>query len=78
MTISIFSIPISIAFVAAFLATICAAKGVFFLVPLKPEVPDEAQQRVLPKISQIVIIVLLNVVLIFAIPTATDFLFFFF
>jgi hypothetical protein len=60
------------------LATICAAKGVLFLVPLKPEVPEEAQQSVFPKISQIVTIVLLKVVLIFAIPISIDFFCFFF
>jgi hypothetical protein len=51
---------------------------VFFLAPLNPEVPEEAQQTVFPKMSLIVIIVLLNVVFIFAIPTATDFFCFFF
>jgi hypothetical protein len=78
ITTSIFSIPSSIAFPAAFLAALCAAKGVFFLAPLKPDVPEDAQHKVFPKTSVIVIIVLLNVLFIFAIPTLTIFFCFFF
>ena len=55
-----------------------AAKGVPLRAPLKPELPDEAQQTVFPNMSLIVTIVLLNVVFMFATPTATDFFCFFF
>ena len=47
----------------------------YFLAPLNPELPAEAQHNVFPKMSVIVIIVLLNVVFTLAIPTPTDFLF---
>jgi hypothetical protein len=76
-TISTFSIPYSNALPAAFFAAVCAAKGVFLREPLKPDVPADAQQTVFPKISEIVIIVLLKVVLILAIPTLTTFFLFF-
>ena len=56
--------PCSIAFFAASSAANCAAKGVDFLEPLKPLFPDEDQDIVLPDVSVIVIIVLLNVELI--------------
>ena len=78
ITTSIFSIPKSKAFNPAFLAALCAANGVFLRAPLKPELPDEAQQTVFPNMSLIVTIVLLNVVFMFATPTATDFFCFFF
>merc|ERR1712146_452187 len=51
ITTSTFAIPISIAFRAAALAAVCAAKGVFFLAPLNPELPADAQHKVFPKIS---------------------------
>ena len=52
--------PNSFAAFPAFSAAICAAKGVLFLEPRKPEPPDVAQQTVLPCLSVIVIIVLLK------------------
>ena len=73
ITTSTFAIPISIAFNAAALAAVWAAKGVFFLAPLNPELPADAQHKVFPKISVIVTIVLLNVVFTLATPTFTDF-----
>ena len=42
-------------------AASCAAKGVLLRLPLKPAVPELAQQRVAPWGSVIVMIVLLNV-----------------
>jgi len=75
ITISIFSIPSSIALIAAFFAALCAAKGVFLRDPLKPDVPEEAQQTVFPKLSQIVIMVLLKVLFTLAIPKVIFFLF---
>jgi len=62
--ISIFFMPKSAAFNAASLAALCAAKAVDFRAPFNPEQPDDDQQSVLPKRSEIVIIQLLNVVLI--------------
>ena len=53
-------IPKSFAALPAFSAAICAAKGVLFLEPLKPEPPEVAQHTVLPCLSVIVIIVLLK------------------
>ena len=53
--------PASIAFLAASSAANCAAKGVPFLVPLKPFLPAAAADMTLPSVSVIVIIVLLNV-----------------
>jgi hypothetical protein len=52
--------PNSFAALPAFSAAICAAKGVLFLDPLKPEPPEVAQQTVLPCLSVIVTIVLLK------------------
>ena len=54
-------IPYSNAFEAAESAAICAAYGVDFLDPLKPFCPAEAQDIMLPFVSAIEIIVLLNV-----------------
>ena len=62
---------------AALSAAIWAAKGVLFLEPLKPDPPDVAQQIVLPCLSVIVTIVLLNDECICATPSVTIFLFFF-
>ena len=53
-------IPNSFAALPALSAAICAAKGVLFLEPLKPEPPEVAQHIVLPCLSVIVTIVLLN------------------
>ena len=55
-----FIIPNSLAAFPALSAAICAAKGVLFLEPLKPEPPEVAQQIVLPCLSVIVTIVLLK------------------
>jgi len=60
----------------AFSAATCAAKGVLFLDPLKPEPPAVAQHNVLPCLSVIVTIVLLKVELMTAMPSVTTFLFF--
>ena len=57
----------------AFSAATCAAKGVLFLEPLKPEPPAVAQHNVLPCLSVIVTIVLLKVELITAMPSVTTF-----
>ena len=54
--------PLSLAFLPAFSAANCAAKGVDFLEPLKPSAPAEDQAIVLPLVSVIVIIVLLTFV----------------
>lgn len=61
---STFLRPRSIASLAVVVAANCAANGVDFLEPLKPTVPAEAQQIVLPEESAIVTIVLLKVALI--------------
>ena len=53
-------IPNSLAALPAFSAAICAAKGVLFLEPLKPDPPEVAQQTVLPCLSVMVTIVLLK------------------
>ncbi len=63
--------PNFIAFSAACWAAIWPANGVLFLLPLKPHVPELAQQRVSPLVSVIVTVVLLNVALIYAMPAAT-------
>src|SRR5690606_41508087 len=54
-------IPCSIAAFAADSAAICAANGVLFREPLKPRLPELAQEIALPCGSVIVTIVLLNV-----------------
>ena len=56
--------PKAVAFCPAFSAAICAAKGVLFRDPLKPEPPEVAHASVLPCLSVIVTIVLLNEALI--------------
>ena len=66
--------PNSFAAVPAFSAAICAAKGVLFLEPLNPDPPEVAQQIVLPCLSVIVTIVLLNEECICATPSLTTFL----
>ena len=59
--ISIFFIPCSIAFFPASSAASCAAKGVDFLEPLKPLLPDDDHDTVFPDVSVMVTIVLLKV-----------------
>ena len=75
--ISIFFIPCSIAFFPASSAASCAAKGVDFLDPLKPLLPDDDQDIVLPVVSVIVIIVLLKVEFMWATPKGIFFFTFF-
>ena len=58
---STFLIPASYAALPAASAAVPAAYGVFFLLPLKPVVPAEAQDITPPSLSVIVTIVLLNV-----------------
>jgi hypothetical protein len=48
-----------------------AAKGVDFLEPLKPALPEEPQVRALPCESVIVMSVLLNVAVMCATPSAS-------
>ena len=59
--ISTFFIPLFKASNDAFSAAVCAAKGVLFRAPLKPELPAEAQETVSPVKLVIVTMVLLNV-----------------
>src|SRR5512143_757798 len=54
-------IPASTAFLAASSAATCAAKGVLFREPLNPSTPALDQATVLPMLSVMVTIVLLNV-----------------
>ena len=54
-------IPTSKAFAAAASAATCAAYGVDFLDPLKPFWPADAHEIILPLVSAIDTIVLLNV-----------------
>src|SRR3954467_5233725 len=70
---SIFFMPCSIARRPAASAAICAAKGVDLREPLKPTVPAEAQEITAPFGSVIVMIVLLNVLLMWAWPAPTFF-----
>src|SRR3954471_8787693 len=63
--------PYFFAFSAHCCEAICPAKGVLLRLPLKPLVPALAQQSVSPLVSVIVTLVLLNVALIWAIPTVT-------
>ena len=58
---SVCRIPCSYANEPAFSAADWAANGVPFFAPLKPLPPAEAQKSVLPCLSVILIIVLLNV-----------------
>src|SRR5665213_4013137 len=60
-----------------FAATV-AANGVDFLDPLKPAFPDELQEIVLPRLSVMVIVVLLNVAETWARPSASTIFFTFF
>src|SRR5271170_7835259 len=60
--------PCSEAFFTASSAAICAAKGVDLREPLKPMVPAEDHEIVLPCASVMVIIVLLNVEFTWATP----------
>src|SRR4051795_7461861 len=55
--------PYLVAVAAAVSAARWAANGVLLRLPLKPTVPDEAQQRASPLGSVIVTVVLLNVAL---------------
>src|SRR5665213_71012 len=55
-----------------------AANGVDFLDPLKPAFPDELHEIVLPRLSVIVIVVLLNVADTCARPSASTIFFTFF
>ena len=57
------------AFSAACWAAIWPANGVLLRLPLKPLVPALAQQSVSPLVSVIVTVVLLNVALMWAMPT---------
>ena len=77
ITISICFIPFSIAFFPASSAASCAAKGVDFLEPLNPLLPEDDHEMVLPDVSVIVTIVLLKVELIWAIPDGIFFFAFF-
>ena len=61
ITTSAWRMPESKAWEATFSATDCAANGVLFLAPLKPHAPAEDQNKVLPCLSVILTIVLLNV-----------------
>lgn len=54
-------IPCSIARLAALSAAVWAAKGVPFFAPLNPLEPEEAQEIVSPRVSEMVTIVLLKV-----------------
>ena len=56
---------------AACSAATVAAKGVDFFDPLKPAFPDEPQEIALPCESVMVIVVLLNVALMWAMPSAS-------
>src|SRR5437868_7290065 len=55
-----------------------AANGVDFFDPLKPALPDEPQEIVFPLLSVMVIVVLLNVALTWAMPSASIMRFAFF
>ncbi len=59
-------------------AATVAANGVLFLEPLKPALPDEPHETVLPCVSVIVMVVLLNVALTCATPSASTTFFAFF
>src|SRR5919199_6138353 len=56
---------------AACSAATVAANGVDFLEPLKPALPEDPHATVLPRMSVIVIVVLLNVALMCATPSAS-------
>src|SRR5215211_6892322 len=59
-------------------AATVAANGVLFLEPLNPALPDEPHDTALPCVSVIVIVVLLNVALMCATPSASTTRFAFF
>src|SRR5918997_1514897 len=63
---------------AACSAATVAAKGVDFLEPLKPALPDDPHATVFPRMSVIVIVVLLNVASMCATPSASTTRFAFF
>src|SRR5215208_3095644 len=63
---------------AACSAATVAANGVDFLEPLKPALPDEPHDTVFPLGSVMVIVVLLNVALMCAMPSASTTRFVFF
>jgi hypothetical protein len=67
-TTSTLRTPCSIARRAAVSAASCAANGVDLREPLNPTLPDDAQARVFPSWSAIVMIVLLNDDLMCATP----------
>ena len=69
--------PNALAAVPAYSAATCAANGVLFLDPLKPEPPAVAHDKVFPALSVIVTIVLLKVAWICAIPSVIFFFTFF-
>ena len=68
---SICRIPFSMARRAACSAVKPAANGVLFRDPGNPREPPEAQAMVLPSVSVMVTIVLLNVLWMYAIPRGT-------
>src|ERR687896_30972 len=63
---------------AACSAATVAAKGVDFFEPLKPALPDDPHATVFPRMSVIVIVVLLKVALMCATPSASTTRFVFF
>jgi hypothetical protein len=63
--------PRSSAFFAALSAAMPAAKGVDFFEPLKPELPVDAHVSVLPSLSVMVTMVLLNDASMWAMPLVT-------
>src|SRR5690242_16733359 len=74
MRTSMFFTPHSCAARPARSAATCAANGVDLLEPLKPALPEVAQESVLPWRSVIVMMVLLKETCTWAIPSATFFL----
>ena len=68
----------SIACLPAFSAATCAAKGVLFLDPLKPDPPAVAHAKALPCLSVMVMMVLLKDACMNAIPSITVLRAFFF
>jgi len=65
--------PISCARLPQVSAAVCAANGVLLREPLKPELPAEAQHRVSPCRSEMVMMVLLKVAWMCAMPSVTFF-----
>src|SRR6202158_5406447 len=63
--------PRSNAFLAVASAVICAAYGVDLRLPLKPCAPAEPHEMTLPSMSLIEMIVLLNVLWMWACPLTT-------